>query len=99
LWRNSGDLWVVIAAACLFENKLLLNHVIPTDQTFQKEVYAGIFCFHFWRYGQWQEVVIDDRLPTVNGELVFIHSTSPAEFWAALLEKAYAKYVFVNGLG
>ncbi|ELT90179.1 hypothetical protein CAPTEDRAFT_77585, partial [Capitella teleta] len=86
-----GDLWVVIAAACLFENIPLLQHVVPFTQNFRKDSYAGVFCFRFWRYGQWQEVVIDDRLPTINGELVFVQSSSPVEFWAALLEKAYAK--------
>jgi calpain len=88
-----GDCWLVSAISSLADKKKFLNRVVCSDNTFDKENYAGIFHFRFWKFGEWIDVVIDDRLPVDEYDrLVYTSSSNKKEFWPALLEKAYAKF-------
>lgn len=80
------------ANVCLWF-QVIPNHKEQEWDHKHPEEYAGIFHFQFWVFGKWVDVVVDDRLPTINGELIYCHSKNNNEFWSALLEKAYAKSV------
>uniref|UniRef100_A0A3Q2EF94 Zgc:85932 n=1 Tax=Cyprinodon variegatus TaxID=28743 RepID=A0A3Q2EF94_CYPVA len=85
-----SDCWVLSAIASVAIHPNLLKKVVPLTQSFEKD-YNGSFTFRFWQYGEWEEVRVDDLLPTLGNKLVYLSSPERNEFWSSLLEKAYAK--------
>lgn len=68
----------------------------PIFYPFRKK---GIFCFRFYKDLKWRYVIIDDRLPCQKvmdvsiqkPRLLYSKCRNDDEFWASLIEKAYAK--------
>ncbi|KAL7878364.1 hypothetical protein AOLI_G00093380 [Acnodon oligacanthus] len=87
-----GNCWLLAALSCLTMHPTLFEKVVPAGQTLAAP-YVGIFRFRFWQYGEWVEVVVDDKLPVRGGRLLFSYSRTSNEFWSALVEKAYAKLI------
>jgi len=85
-----GDCWFLAALANLADDDVCFNRVVPSGQDFGPD-YCGVFRFRFFRFGEWVEVCVDDRLPTRHGQLIYLRAKDPNEFWSPLLEKAYAK--------
>merc|ERR1712098_835234 len=64
------------------------------DQEWDYEIpekYSGVFKFKIWRFGTWEEVLVDDFIPTQDGAPIFSRSRDENEWWPALMEKAFAK--------
>ncbi|XP_071096682.1 calpain-2 catalytic subunit-like [Haliotis cracherodii] len=86
-----NDCWFLSTLSAIAEKPQLMAKIIPEDNTFGTSRYDGKFHCKFWQFGQWVDVYIDDLLPTVEGKILFAHSSDPDEFWVSLVEKAYAK--------
>ncbi|CAF1443519.1 unnamed protein product [Rotaria sp. Silwood1] len=90
-----SDCWFIVAIANITLHQQIFERVVPLNQTFDKQNgYTGLFHFHFWQYGLWYDVVIDDYLPFYKKTIqpwCSWNRQEPNEFWVALIEKAYAK--------
>ncbi|PAA65524.1 hypothetical protein BOX15_Mlig027602g1 [Macrostomum lignano] len=87
---QSANYCLLLCLAQIGNRQDLLHSVIPPGQTLHGKNYDGSVRFIFRQFGQEFELTIDDRLPTINGELAF-SGTHRGQFWLCLLEKAFAK--------
>ena len=86
-----GDCWLLSTCAALAKKEELLHRVLPPNQYLFGPNYNGSINLKIWQFGHWHDIIIDDRLPLINGKYIYGHCADPTEFWVALIEKAFAK--------
>ncbi|XP_063437594.1 calpain-5-like [Mytilus trossulus] len=92
-----GNMWFVTAIGTLISHMERMEQVIPNIKkqewkgVMEKQEYAGVFQFRFWRFGEIVTIIVDDKLPTKDDKSLYCHSRTREVFWCGLLEKAYAK--------
>ena len=86
-----GDCWLLSTCAAVAKREDLLHRVLDPKQVLFGPGYKGYIEVNLWRYGKWEAVMIDDRLPMKKGNYVYARCSDPNEFWVALIEKAFAK--------
>ena len=83
---NLGDCYFLSALSALAAHpdriKRLFKTTVPTG--------AGCYVVQMCVGGVWQDIAVDDYIPTSGGYPVFGHSNDNS-IWVALLEKAWAK--------
>ncbi|KAK7100680.1 calpain-9-like [Littorina saxatilis] len=91
-----GTCWFLTIVASIAKDDEIRKQVIPDDTypAIGTQAYRGVFHARFWRFGQWEDVYVDDRLPVLKGRKQLWGARSALdsdEFWVPLLEKAFAK--------
>ncbi|XP_046332983.2 calpain-A-like isoform X2 [Haliotis rufescens] len=92
--KHFGTCWFLSMLANLADKPRLLKKVINAES--YKPRTDGICCCKLWKFGEWEDIYIDDYLPLyrVKGGLQFYGAmswTDSDELWVSFLEKALAK--------
>ncbi|VDP78229.1 unnamed protein product [Echinostoma caproni] len=86
-----GGSWLFPILDAVGKTQSMRKRLMPVQVDIQDERYCGMFRAFFWHFGEWKQVLVDDRLPVdSNNKLIFMSSKNPNEMWVALFEKAYA---------
>ena len=88
--RQLPNCWLVAGLSELTEYPELLKKVVPPNQNCFG---TGKVHLNLWSFGEWKEIIVDDRIPILQHDEHFGAKSSNAQvFWPPLLEKAFAKY-------
>jgi len=82
-----GDCWLLACLSCAAEfpglvESLFMNKTIAEDGKYSLKLHDG---------QKWQQVIIDDYIPTIQGKPAF-SKPHDNELWVLLIEKACAKF-------
>jgi hypothetical protein len=95
-----GDCWLLGSLCCLATNPPLLERLFVNTEHMLD---CGFITCQFFKNGNWQQVIIDTRLPFNSScsTPIYGHCKDINEMWLPLIEKAYAKlhktYENLNG--
>lgn len=94
--KNKCDLKVGSMSDGVFAGALAMISIHPQIERLMVDVVnmkMGYAAFQFFKNGEWQYVLIDTRLPysEIIRSHIFTECMESKEFWAQLVEKAYAK--------
>ncbi|XP_071108830.1 calpain-9-like [Haliotis cracherodii] len=100
--RNFGTCWFLSMLSTLADKPALCKQVINEGSYTPKT--DGICHCQLWRFGEWEDVYIDDYLPVFpDGRNLYgaASATARKEMWVPLMEKALARlhgsYTVVEG--
>ncbi|KAK3588059.1 hypothetical protein CHS0354_012105 [Potamilus streckersoni] len=88
---SAGTCWFLSMVAVLSEQPELFEKVVPADGWIPED---GVFHCRFWRFGEWEDVHIDDYLPVIYGDTPWGAKSrdDKNEMWPSLVEKAFARF-------
>ncbi|XP_067649182.1 calpain-11-like [Haliotis asinina] len=90
--RSFGTCWFLSMMANLGDKPALCRKVINEDSYTPRT--DGICHCRLWRFGEWEDVYMDDYLPVFAGSRCLygaLSGTDTNEMWVSLLEKALAR--------
>ena len=67
-----GDCFLIAAINGVIKNRELLAHLIPMDNSDEKNKLIGAYHFRLWNMGDWHDVVVDDILAVLYPNVAFV---------------------------